>query len=186
MGVNERGQVKVWLSTAFESTQLVGSRSVPQHEMLQDILSLVFQAEDAESYPANVPPLVQAIGLPDRSATFDSIGEQFKNYAKQHTESYVPVSLQCVHAAGGAHLINDWCRSNRSYGFDQNTLRLSEKAFQSKFSKIQTSTISPEEEEKRKEINLIDSQLANALQARIQQQPIEAQPLPVESKPLPF
>jgi hypothetical protein len=57
VGVNERGQVKVWLSTAFESSHLVGSRTVPQQEMLQDILALVFQAEDAESFPPNVPPL---------------------------------------------------------------------------------------------------------------------------------
>jgi hypothetical protein len=42
VGVNERGQVKVWLSTSFENSQLVGMRTVPQPEMLQDILSLVY------------------------------------------------------------------------------------------------------------------------------------------------
>ena len=42
VGVNERGQVKVWLSTSFENSQLVGTRTVPQPEMLQDILSLVY------------------------------------------------------------------------------------------------------------------------------------------------
>lgn len=26
-------------------------------------------------------------------------------------------------------MINDWCRNNQSYGFDQNSLRLSEKVF---------------------------------------------------------
>lgn len=108
----------MWLSTAFEGSQLVGNRNVPEQEMLQDILGLVFQAEDVESYPPNVPPLSQALSVPQRSSTFDSTIQEFKDYAKKYTESFVPGNLQCVHSAGGANLINDWCRNNRSYGFD--------------------------------------------------------------------
>lgn len=175
MGINERGQVKVWLNTAFESTQVTGLRNVPEYEMLQDIFTLVYQSEDRESYPPNVPPLAEAIGIPDKAATFESVTVQFKDYAKKYTESFIPLSLQCVHSAGGAHLINDWCRTNGSYGFEQQSLRLSEKAYQSKIGKVHSSSVPAPAPEAREYVqqNPIDSQLANALGSRVNaQQPL--------------
>jgi hypothetical protein len=147
----------------------VGNRNVPQSEMLQDILGLVFQAEDRDSYPPNVPLVSDFIGVPDKNATFESVGDKFREYVKRYTESYVPLNLQCVHAAGGAHLINDWCRSNRSFGFEQNSLRLSEKAFQSKISKIRSNPT----QDFRESSKPIDSQLASAFETRVvNQQPL--------------
>lgn len=32
-----------------------------------------------------------------------------------------------MHSVGGASVINDWCRNNNSYGFDPNSMRLSER-----------------------------------------------------------
>lgn len=110
----------------------MGNRNVPEQEMLQDILNLVFQAEDVESYPPNIPPLSQALPALQRHSTFDTTFQEFREYAKKYTEHFVPSNLQCVHSAGGAQLINNWCRNNSSYGFDQNSLRVSERVYQSR------------------------------------------------------
>jgi hypothetical protein len=74
-----------------------------------------------------------------------------------------------VHSSGGAHLINDWCRSNRSYGFEQASLRLSERAYQSKIAKSTLEPVPPLDEKANNA--MIDSQLARALQARVANQP---------------
>ena len=121
-----------------------------------------------------MPTLAQGIGAAERDSTFESVSDKFKEYARRYTESYVPKNLQCVHSAGGANLINDWCRSNQSYGFDQNSLRLSEKvSYQSKGLKSAVDN-APRQEERASNGNAqIDSQLAGVFENRIsQQQPL--------------
>lgn len=102
IGISESGNVKVWLNTAFESMQVVGNHPVPEHEMLQDILGLVFQAEDPDSYPPNIPRLANAVSVSEKALTFQSVSAALKDYAAKYTRSFIPSSLQCVHAVGGA------------------------------------------------------------------------------------
>ena len=93
--------------------------------MVGDILGIVFNSADHESYPANIPNLSQFIGTPDQNPSFNVLSFKLSDFVTKYCQSYVPLNLQCVHSVGGAGVINDWCRSNNSYGFDQNSMRLS-------------------------------------------------------------
>lgn len=57
IGVNQKGQARVWLNTHFESTQIIGNRNVSESQMVEDILGIVFNSADRESYPPNIPNL---------------------------------------------------------------------------------------------------------------------------------
>jgi hypothetical protein len=54
--------------------------------------------------------------------------------------SEVPTNMSCVPQVGGTETINNWCRSNASYGFETNSLRLPEKLKQSKVEQIVSET----------------------------------------------
>jgi hypothetical protein len=82
IGINERGQVKVWLNTAFESNEIVGNRNVTESEMLQDILGFIYQTTDHDSYPENIPNLLEYIGAPNKNSTFADVSNRFKSYVK--------------------------------------------------------------------------------------------------------
>lgn len=52
----------------------------------------------------------------------------------------MPTSLSCVLETGGTEAINNWCRQNGSFGFERNSLRLTEKVLQSKMNRLSTSS----------------------------------------------
>lgn len=100
--------------------------------MLDGILELIHNATDHESFPRNVPSLSDHLGIASNETTFDIVRQNFVDFVRQHNGGSVPLTLGCVHAVGGPHLVKDWCRNNSSFGFEQNSLRLSEKFYQSR------------------------------------------------------
>lgn len=77
IGVNEKGQVKVWLNTAFENTEIQGNRNVAEAEMIADIFEIFSKTTDHQSYPQHVPNLLQFLGQPAGNSTFAEVQKQF-------------------------------------------------------------------------------------------------------------
>jgi hypothetical protein len=100
--------------------------------MLDGILELIHNATDQDSFPSNAPNLSDHLGIANNETTFDTVRQKFVDYVRQYNGGVVPLTLGCVHAVGGPHLVKDWCRNNSSFGFEQNSLRLSEKLYQSR------------------------------------------------------
>lgn len=77
IGVNEKGQVKVWLNTAFESTDIQGNKNVTEADMVADIFEIFSQTTDQQCYPEHVPNLLQFLGQPTGSTTFAEVQSKF-------------------------------------------------------------------------------------------------------------
>lgn len=69
--------MKVWLNTAFESTEIQGNKSVLEGDMLADIFEIFSQTTDPQSYPEHIPELLQFIGHPARNTTFAEVQKKF-------------------------------------------------------------------------------------------------------------
>lgn len=100
--------------------------------MLDGILELIHNATDHDSFPPNVPSLSDHLGIANNETTFDTVRQKFVDFVRQYNDGVVPLTLGCVHSVGGPQLVKDWCRNNSSFGFEQNSLRLSEKFYQSR------------------------------------------------------
>lgn len=69
--------MKVWLNTAFESTEIQGNRNVLEGDMLVDIFEIFSQTTDHQSYPEHIPNLLQFLGQPSRNTTFAEVEKKF-------------------------------------------------------------------------------------------------------------
>jgi hypothetical protein len=104
---------------------------------------------DQSTYPQGQPTLAQYLSNPPPSTSQQDAGPplsfaltkaRFFAYIRQFCSSEVPTSLSCVLETGGTEAINNWCRQNGSFGFERNSLRLTEKVLQSKMTRLSTSS----------------------------------------------
>lgn len=77
--------------------------------MLRDIYNIIESTSDSDSYPDKIPNLLNFIGAPSKT-TFSEFEKRFNNYVNKFTAGHIPTSLECVHKAGGASQISNWCR----------------------------------------------------------------------------
>ena len=50
--------------------------------MLQDILTIAFNTIDHDSFPREIPDILEYIGFPDNHTTFDYVREKFNSYVR--------------------------------------------------------------------------------------------------------
>lgn len=93
IGVNEQGQIRVWLNTAFESSSVLGNRSISEAEMVEGLLQIIHNATDQSSFPPDVPNLSDYIGIANNETTFESVKERFVSFVRQYNDSTIPLNL---------------------------------------------------------------------------------------------
>jgi hypothetical protein len=122
IGINERGQAKVWLSNRFESNKINGV-NVTESKMVGDMLNMLYQVADNESC-GKYHNIYWYIGNHEK-ITFAEANAKFVEYIRTYCDAEVPTRLSCVNEVGPS-TIEDWCRTHQSYGYTNEKARITE------------------------------------------------------------
>ena len=99
--------------------------------MVRDLLDVLNNTSDHSSYPPGAPPINSHLCAPTVPGSFNQLEDRYVDYVRRYTNSEVPTAMACVYEAGGARSINNWCRTNQSYGFHGPSTRI-ESVYQTK------------------------------------------------------
>ena len=115
VAINEKGQVKVWLSNVYCSDLTTGVK-IDEHRMVADVLRMLYSNVNHDSR-GKYPHIAEYIGTPEK-VTFKQVREKLNLYLKEHYfDGKAPEHLSCIFEHGGVGEIRSWISTNEQRQF---------------------------------------------------------------------
>ena len=95
IGVNGKGQVKVWCNTAFENSQILG-QMCPEAVMVTDLVEVLLSNVDQSSAPPGLPSIHSHLNNPTPVTSFRQLEDRFVDYVRRFCHGEIPTALGCI------------------------------------------------------------------------------------------
>lgn len=91
--------------------------------MVRSILQIVDSSTDKLTIPPGVELPSQALLNQQSPLSFNYTKQKLFQSVREYNNGEVPAQLACVQAVGGLGEVSNWCRYNKSYGYEPSSIR---------------------------------------------------------------